>query len=35
MGGDNLRSFGYFFKDAMVSVRAANETAAVVRAINK
>ena len=35
MGGDNLRAFGYFFKDVVISVRAANETAAVVRAINK
>ncbi|MBP9089344.1 MAG: hypothetical protein KBG15_24695, partial [Kofleriaceae bacterium] len=33
-GGDNLRAFGYFFKDAVVSIRAANETAAVVRAMN-
>ena len=33
--GDNLRAFGYFFKDAVVSIRAANETAAVVRAMNR
>ena len=30
---DNLRAFGYFFKDAHVSIRTANETAAVVRAL--
>jgi hypothetical protein len=31
--GDNLRAFGYFGKDAMVSIRTANETAAVMRAL--
>jgi hypothetical protein len=31
--GDNLRAFGYFGPDAMVSIRTANETAAVVRAL--
>jgi len=32
MQSDNLRAFGYFGKDAAISVRTANETAAVVRA---
>ena len=31
--GDNLRAFGYFGEDAMVSIRTANETAAVLRAL--
>jgi hypothetical protein len=31
--GDNLRAFGYFFKAPMVSIRTANETAAVLRAL--
>jgi len=33
--GDNLRAFGYFGKDPMVSIRTANETAAVMRAVAK
>ena len=31
--GDNLRAFGYFGKEPMVSIRTANETAAVLRAL--
>jgi hypothetical protein len=31
--GDNLRAFGYFGKQPMVSIRTANETAAVLRAL--
>lgn len=34
VAGDNLRSFGYFFNTPFVSVRTANETAAVLRLIN-
>ena len=32
--GDNLRAFGYFTDAAQVSIRTANETAAVVRAFD-
>jgi hypothetical protein len=31
--GDNLRAFGYFGSDAVISIRTANETAAVLRAL--
>jgi hypothetical protein len=31
--GDNLRAFGYFARDPMVSIRTANETAAVLRGL--
>jgi hypothetical protein len=33
--GDNLRAFGYFFAEPVVSIRTGNETAAVLRAINQ
>ncbi len=32
--GDNLRAFGYFFQDPVISIRSANETAAVLRALH-
>ncbi|HEY5926447.1 MAG TPA: hypothetical protein VIV11_32395 [Kofleriaceae bacterium] len=31
--GDKLRAFGDFFKEPMISIRTANETAAVLRAL--
>jgi hypothetical protein len=33
--GDNMRAFGYFFNEPMISIRTANETAAVLRALDE
>ena len=32
--GDNLRLFGYFFGEPAIAIRTANETAAVLRALD-